>query len=354
MPYGTREIDLHPGVNPFMKQAMLWRAEEEGILLCELCPRHCRIPHRKTGFCGTRYSFDGKLWAINYGLVSSAHMDPYSKKPLYHFHPGKMVLSLGSYGCNMACKHCQNCEISQQKITQLHTEHEYYSPEDILKLCRMHKADGVSFTYNEPAIWMEYAVDCCKLLKEEAYYTSFVTNGYMSAGALEAVGANLDAANVDVKGFKDETYKNLSSVDNWREVLARCEEMTSDWGVHIEITTNVVPEYNDDDRTFRGIADWIVSELGEKTPWHITRYHPAHKMYSQPTPLETLLRAREIGRAAGLKFVYLGNTSDPEGDGTKCPGCGKTVIERMGFFTSEAKVKDGKCALCGYDLGIKE
>ena len=149
-------------------------------------------------------------------------------------------------------------------------------------------------------------------------------------------------------------HKSLSSVDNWEEILARCEEMVHHWGVHIEITTNVVPEYNDDDRTFKGIADWMVSKLGEKTPWHITRYHPAHKMYAQPTPLETLLRAREIGRAAGLKFVYLGNTSDPEGEGTKCPGCGKTVIERMGFFTSESKVKEGKCTLCGYDLGVKD
>jgi pyruvate formate lyase activating enzyme len=130
--------------------------------------------------------------------------------------------------------------------------------------------------------------------------------------------------------------------------------MVHHWDIHVEITTNVVPEYNDDDRTFQGIAEWIVGKLGEKIPWHITRYHPANKMYTHPTPLETMLRAREIGRAAGLKFIYLGNISDPEGDGTKCPGCGKTVIERTGFFAKKSKVEGGKCSLCGEDLGIKE
>ncbi len=351
MVYGSREIDLQPEANPFMKPAMLWH-EEDGKLRCTLCPRNCLIAHRKTGFCGTRFSFDGKLWSINYGLVSSAHLDPYEKKPLYHFHPGKMVLSIGSFGCNMACKHCQNCEISQQQIIKLQAQHDYYSPEDIIKLCHMHKAEGLSFTYNEPTIWMEYAVDCSKLAKDEGFSTSFVTNGWMSAEALEAIGPYLDAANVDVKGFNEDTYKTLSDVKNWEEVLRRAEEMVHEYKIHVEITTNVVPEYNDDNNTFQGIAKWIAEKLGPKVPWHITRYHPANKLYTQPTQIEVMLRAREIGRAAGLKFVYIGNISDPEGDGTRCPGCGKTVIERTGFLSRSSKVEGGKCTNCGEDLNI--
>jgi pyruvate formate lyase activating enzyme len=181
-----------------------------------------------------------------------------------------------------------------------------------------------------------------------------VTNGYMTEGALTMIGPYLDAANVDVKGFNDRTYKEISKVDNPEEVLARCEEMVKRWKIHIEITTNVIPGYNDRDETFRGIAEWIVTKLGPMVPWHITRYHPANRLDIPPTPLDTMIRGREIGRKKGLKFIYLGNIPDPEGDGTDCPSCGRVVIERRGFSTGKINVEKSKCGFCGEEMGIKQ
>ncbi len=353
MVYGTTEADLQPGVNPLMKRAMFSSPGGEGGLKCGLCPRYCVIPDGKTGFCGTRYNTSGSLWAINYGLISAIHMDPYEKKPLYHFHPGKHVLSLGSFGCNMACEHCQNCDISQRRITTLGGELNYHSPEDIMAMCRENVADGVSFTYNEPSIWLEYAIDCAKLLRAAKFSVSFVTNGYITEQGLNAIGHYLDAANVDIKGFKDRTYSEISKVDNPEQILARTEEMVKRWKMHVEITTNVIPGYNDTDATFRGISKWIASKLGVDIPWHLSRYHPAYRLMVPPTPMDTLVRARRIGREAGLKFIYLGNISDPEGDGTKCPACAKVVIERVGFATGKVNIKDGRCAHCGEPLNIK-
>jgi len=353
MHYGTREADLIPGKNPLMKEAMFNKAIDNGSFKCELCPRYCIIPEGETGFCGTRYNHEGKLYAINYGLISSAHLDPYEKKPLYHFHPGKWVLSLGTFGCNMACEHCQNSEISQRNITELTGQFEYHSPEDVLSMCKENVADGLSFTYNEPTIWMEYALDCVKLLKGSGYSISFVTNGYITKAALSVIGPHLDAANVDIKGMNDRSYKVISKVDNPEEILVRTEEMVYKYNVHVEITTNVIPGYNDSDDTFKSIADWIVNRLGDLTPWHITRYHPSHRLNVEATPVETLLHGREIGRKAGLKFVYLGNVPDPEGDSTRCPMCGKTVIERHMFSAGQVNISNGRCDFCGEGLGIK-
>lgn len=353
MLYGTQEADLLPGTNPLMVDALFWSETDNGELKCELCPRYCIIPEGKTGFCGTRFNYFGKLYAINYGLISSVHLDPYEKKPLYHFHPGKWVLSIGTFGCNMACGHCQNSEISQRQITRIRGQFEYHSPEDVLAMCKENVADGISFTYNEPTIWMEYAVACAKLIKIAGFNTSFVTNGYMTKATLNTIGPHLDAANVDVKGFNDRTYKLISKVTNPEEILTRVEEMVFKWNVHVEITTNVIPGYNDSDKTFKGIANWIVNKLGELTPWHISRYHPAYKMDAPATPIETLLRGREIGRNAGLKFVYLGNVADPEGDGTLCPSCGKTVVKRHLFSSGQINVSNGRCGFCGEGLGIK-
>lgn len=348
------------------KEALLYEREKEGRVRCNLCPRRCLIFPGKAGYCGVRQNIDGTLYTLIYGKVSSVNADPIEKKPLYHFHPGSSVLSLGTIGCNMRCIHCQNWQISHvipvkgiatDKVFNVVEEipTEYVSPEDCLKMAFEYGCQGVAWTYNEPTIWFEYTLDCAKLAKQKGLYTVYVSNGYITPEALDMIGPYLDAFRVDVKGFTNDFYRKLAKVPNWETILEAAESAKKKWKMHVEIITLIIPTWNDDDAQIRSIADWIVTELGDMTPWHVTRFVPHLELKDLPsTPIPTLERARQIGFDAGLKYVYIGNVPGHPGENTYCHNCKNLLIERTGFdVTTLSITKEGKCNFCHTDIGIK-
>jgi len=346
------------------KEAFFYEKLPDERVHCFLCPWHCNIAKDHGGFCGVRKNIDGKLYTLIYGKVSSIATDPIEKKPFFHFHPGTKVLSLGTYGCNMHCGHCQNWEISHVvmvkgvevgKNYQVDREPmtEYISPERVVELAKENDCQGVAWTYNEPTVWFEYAYDGAVLAKDAGLYTAFVSNGYITPEALDTIAPYLDAYRVDVKGFTNEFYSGLCKVKDFKPVLESCERAKKKWNLHVEIITLVIPALNDDEAQLRGIANWIVEKLGPETPWHVTRFVP-HLDYKHisTTPIETLERARQIGLEAGLKFVYIGNVPGHAGENTYCPKCKQLLIERVGYQTEIKNVAAGKCSLCGADLNI--
>ena len=347
------------------KEALFYKKLPDSKVLCYLCPWNCRISPNHGGFCGVRQNIDGKLYTLIYGKVSSIAADPIEKKPLFHFHPGTTVLSLGTYGCNMHCGHCQNWQISHVVMVKgteagktYYVEREpiteHIPPERLIDLCKETNSQGIAWTYNEPTIWFEYAYDGAILAKDAGLYTAFVSNGYISFEALDTVAPYLDAFRIDVKGFNDDFYFKLAKVKDFKPILDVAERAKKKWNIHVEIITLVIPTMNDDEAQLKGIASWIVEKLGPETPWHVTRYTP-HLDYKHlsPTPIETLEKARQIGLDAGLQFVYIGNAPGHSGENTYCPRCKKLLIERVSFQANIKHVVDGKCELCGTDLNIR-
>ena len=333
-----------------MREAVLYDKLEDSRVGCRTCQWRCRINPGKYGVCGMYRNREGVLFNMNYALVSSAAADPIEKKPLFHFHPGTLCFSLGTLGCNFHCKHCQNWEISTADGTALESTCRELLPEAAVKLAKQSGCRGIAWTYNEPTIWFEYTFDSAKLAKENGLYTVYVTNGYATSDALDTIGPYLDAWRVDIKGFTDELYKDLSGVPRWREILEVTVRAKEKWGMHVEVVTNIVPTMNDDVQ-LKGVADWIYNELGELTPWHVTRFHPSHRMTDlPPTPLETIEKAVKIGREAGLKFVYAGNVPGHESETTVCYACGKTVVKRYGYHAKVTGLNDSKCRYCGAEL----
>jgi pyruvate formate lyase activating enzyme len=318
---------------------------------CHVCQWRCLINPGKLGSCRMRVNRDGTLFAMNYGEVSSMAADHIEKKPLYHFFPGTFAFSLGSWGCNFRCKGCQNWQISCADIPP---DAHQISPEKSIELARRYECQGIAWTYNEPAIWLEYALDSAKLAKEQGLYTVYVTNGYATPEGLDAIGPWLDAWRVDVKGFSDGFYRQLTGVSHWRGILDVTARAKEKWGMHVEVVTNIIPTMNDDDEQLRGIAGWIRDALGELTPWHVTRFHPLYEFTHLPaTPLSTLERAYGIGREAGLRFVYPGNVPGHEHESTVCYACGKTVVHRIGYDTRVVGLDGSRCRFCGVDLGFR-
>jgi pyruvate formate lyase activating enzyme len=322
---------------------------------CNVCLWRCVINPGKTGVCGVRMNEDGKVVPLNYGRVSSLASDPIEKKPLYHFFPGSAVLSFGGIGCNFHCIHCQNWEIAcaedpatlQQGLREI-------LPAQAVRLAEDRHNAGLAWTYNEPAIWLEYTLDSARLAHEKGLYTVYVTNGYATPEALDMMGPYLDAWRVDIKGFTDNVYRDLAKITNWRGILEVTERALHKWKMHIEVVTNVIPGMNDDDKQLSEIAAWIKDKLGELTPWHITRFYPHRELTHLPaTPLGTLEKAYEIGMKAGLRFVYVGNVPGNSHENTICYKCGRVAIERTGYSTRLVGVKGSNCSFCGADLNIR-
>jgi len=335
------------------KEAFLY-LKEEGRVSCRLCPHLCKIKPERYGFCGVRKNEGGKLFALNYGEVSSITIDPIEKKPLFHFFPGSITLSMGSVGCNLRCRHCQNWEIAHADMEK-NRGLEFFSPEEIISLNKKHQSAGISFTYNEPTIWLEYAFDLSKLAKKEGFYTVFVTNGYITPEGLDTIAPFLSAYRVDLKGFRLASYGEIARIKDFTPILEAARRALHQWKLHVEIVTNVIPTINDSQEELREIASFIRNELGEKTPWHVTRFYPYLEFsHLPPTPISTLEKAREIGMEEGLKFVYLGNVPGHPYENTYCPNCGKEVVSRSGFSILSYKVKQGKCSFCGEGLNIVE
>ncbi len=338
-----------------MHEALLYDKLPDSRVKCRTCQWRCKINAGKYGVCGMYRNQDGVLYNQNYALVSSTAADPIEKKPLFHFYPGTLCFSLGTLGCNFHCKHCQNWEISTADGDSLKHTCRELSPADAIKIAKESGCRGIAWTYNEPTIWFEYTLDSAKLAKQNGLYTVYVTNGYASAEALDTIGPYLDAWRVDIKGFSDGLYKNLTGVPYWREILEIAKRAKYKWNMFVEVVTNIVPTLNDDEQQLKGLADWICHELGELTPWHVTRFYPHHKLVDlPPTPLGMIERAAGIGYEAGLKFVYAGNVPGHESENTRCYNCGKLIVKRVGYQTEVIGLNGSKCRYCGADLNFQQ
>ncbi|MEE8373949.1 MAG: AmmeMemoRadiSam system radical SAM enzyme [Dehalococcoidia bacterium] len=337
-----------------MREAMLYEELPDSVVRCNVCQWRCVVKPQKSGLCRVRQNVDGVLQILNYGEVSSVAVDPIEKKPLFHFHPASQVFSLGGWGCNFHCKHCQNWQISCQTPWEGREDSRQISPETSIELTKKYNCQGIAWTYNEPVIWLEYTLDSARLAKAEGLYTVYVTNGYATAEALDTIGPYLDAWRVDVKGFSDSFYRQLAKVTRWRGILDVAERAQKKWGMHVEVVTNIIPTMNDDDTQLEGIAAWIRDHLGELTPWHVTRFYPQHELRGiPPTPVATLERAYDIGKKAGLRFVYVGNLHGHEGENTACYSCGQVAVKRTGYQTQPVGLDGSRCRHCGTELNFR-
>jgi len=340
-----------------MQKAILFDQLPAKKCRCNVCLRRCVIAPDNLGYCKTRKNIDGSLFSMIYGVVSSEMLDPIEKKPLYHFYPGSSVYSLGSFGCNFRCDFCQNWEISFQDGESLskNTLETQLPPEEVIARAKSLKTAGIAWTYNEPAIWLEYTIDCAKLAKKAGLYTVYVTNGYAAPEALDEIGPYLDAYRVDIKSFDDKFYQELIRVPALKPILETTIRALNKWEMHIEIVTNIIPTKNDSVPNLQKIARWIKENLGPKTPWHVTRFFPHAKLSHLPmTPLPTLKDAYEIGKSEGLEFVYIGNVGPEFGQETYCPKCGTLAIQRDGYDTKIINVDEtGHCKTCRENLKIK-
>ncbi len=337
-----------------MHEALLYEKLPDSRVRCHTCQWFCRIGPDKFGVCGMYQNKEGKLYSLNYAKVSSVAVDPIEKKPLFHFFPGSSVFSLGTLGCNFHCRHCQNWEIAMADSGSLDYGCREMSPQAAIKATKQQRCQGIAWTYNEPAIWFEYTLDSAKLAKENNLYTVYVTNGYSSPEALDMIGPFLDAWRVDIKGFSDALYRDLAKVPHWRTILEVTKQAKTKWSMHVEVVTNIIPTMNDDDAQLEGIAHWIHDELGELTPWHVTRFYPHHDLRNlPPTPVAAIEHAYDIGRKAGLKFVYAGNIPGHKNENTTCYSCGRVVIERFGYQTKITGLDGSKCRFCGVELNFR-
>ena len=337
-----------------MIEARLYEKLPESMVRCHTCQWRCRIAPDKTGVCKMYQNVSGVLYNMNYGRASSVAVDPVEKKPLFHLYPGSLCFSLGGWGCNFHCIHCQNWEISCVNIPDAERGSYDVKPEKAIEMAKAEGCQGIAWTYNEPTVWFEYTLDSARLAREAGLYTAYVTNGYATPEALDMLGPHLQAWRVDVKGFSDETYKKLARVTNWRGILEVAGRARKKWNMHVEVVTNVTPTINDDDEQLKGIANWIASELGELTPWHITRFYPQRDMLDFPaTPMETMERALDIGKEAGLKFVYLGNVGPHTTANTVCYNCRNLIVRRDGYHIDVLGLSGSKCKFCGAELNFR-
>lgn len=322
------------------KEALLFNQEQNKIR-CLLCPRRCLIGEGQKGFCLIRENRGGKLFTLIYGEVASISLNPIEKKPVFHFYPGSKWLSLGTFGCNFRCPGCQNWELSYGKPKG----DNFISPKELVNLAKRTKALGISWTFNEPTIWMEYAYEGAVLAKKEGLFTNFVTNGYITPEALDFIGPYIDVYRVDIKGFSKESYGKIAHIPDPKPIFEAVKRAKEKWGMHIELVTNVIPGYNDSE--LPSIADWILKEMGPFTPWHITRFFPHLELsHLPPTPIKTLEEGYRMAREKGLFYVYIGNIPGHPYEDTHCHNCGKTLIRRDVFNIVEYKIQKGRCPYC--------
>lgn len=291
------------------------------------------------------------MYSLNYGSVSSEGVDPIEKKPLFHFYPGSGVYSLGSVGCNLGCKHCQNWRIARATVDSIYTQE--IPPEAAVKKAQQYNCKSIAWTYNEPTMWLEYTIDSAKLAHKHDLKTIYVTNGYMTTESLEIIGPHLDAANVDLKGMSDKFYREICNarLNPVLENIIRMHEQ----GIHLEITNLIIPGYNDSEEELKSLIKFMVEEVGEEVPLHFTRFFPHHKMENvAPTPIETLIKARKMARDLGMRYVYVGNAPGLDGENTYCYSCGQLLIERNGYEMGPISIDENKkCTECGAKIDIQ-
>lgn len=326
--------------------ALLWKALTDHDVQCQLCAHFCVIKPGQRGRCGVRENRDGELFTLVHDAVAALNLDPVEKKPLFHFLPGTTALSLGTPGCNLACAFCQNASLSQTPRESGRIEGERIPPQDLVRTALLQKAASMAYTYSEPTIFFELMRETAELAQKEGLQNIIVSNGFHSPACLDALDGLIQAANIDIKAFTEHFYRDVCSA-RLAPVLKNLSHIRR-LGWHLEVTTLVIPELNDSDQELTDIARFVVRELGADVPWHVSRFHGCYRMADHPsTPLDTLKRAYDIGRAEGLHYVFVGNVPGSDLENTICPGCGQVVIERAGFTIRRTRLTDGCCNSCG-------
>jgi pyruvate formate lyase activating enzyme len=337
-----------------LHEALLQEKLPGSRVRCHICQWRCNISPGGYGVCRIYRNIDDTLFNLNYARASSVNVDPIEKKPLFHFYPGSLAFSIGSWGCNFHCLDCQNWTISCPTDTPEFLNSQIVEPKEAVRLAKEYECQGIAWTYNEPTMWFEYTLDSAKLARKEGLYTVYVTNGFMTPEALDVIAPHLDAWRVDVKGFSDDFYMKMAKIRDWRGIIKTAKRAKEKWNMHVEVVTNIVPGWNDDDAQLSGIANWIAHDLGEMTPWHVTRFYPQYQLQDvKPTPVASIQKGVDIGHKAGLKFVYPGNVPGMDGESTNCCACGAPVVEREGYDTKVVGLKGSACARCGADLNFR-
>ena len=323
-----------------LHQASYYQELEEGLVQCFLCPNQCILSHEQIGLCRARKNIDGQLYTINYGKAASLNVDPIEKKPLFHFLPASKTFSMAAPGCSLRCIFCQNWQIAQVFPWQIETID--LSPEQIVEQALQSGAQSIAFTYSEPVAFFEYMLDTAKLAQQKGLKTVVITSAYINPEPLKELCQYVDAIKVDLKGFNEEFYIKMTG--GHLEPILRNLKIIKEQGIWLEIVNLLIPGENDDPIVIRQMAKWIKENLGEEVPLHFSRFHPDFKLMNlPPTPLETIIQAREIALEEGLKYVYSGNIYYPEGEATYCPDSGEIAIQRNGFFVTENKLENGQC-----------
>jgi len=328
------------------KEAYLYKELDKRKVQCNLCAHRCVINSGKKGICKVRENSSGILYTKVYGKTITQNIDPIEKKPLYHFYPGSKAYSIATPGCNFYCRFCQNWDISQITNDEILKSGQEATPEQIVLNAKQAECQSIAYTYTEPTIFFEYSYDTARMAHEDGLKNIYVTNGYMTHEMLEMISPYLDAINVDLKAFRDKTYRQFTGA-RLQPVLDSLKKIKQ-LGIWLEVTSLIIPGVNDDRQEIRDMANFVAKELGVDVPWHISRFFPAYKMKEVPaTPLQILLMAREIGLEEGLHYVYPGNIEDNEYMNTTCPQCGQLLIERTDFGIVKNNIKDDCCPNCG-------
>ncbi|MBU0586182.1 AmmeMemoRadiSam system radical SAM enzyme [Candidatus Micrarchaeota archaeon] len=326
-----------------MHEAMLYSKNKDKSVSCFLCNRFCIIPENEKGFCGVRKNIDGTLYSLVYGKAIAMHLDPIEKKPFYHFMPGNSTYSFSTIGCNFRCKYCQNWDISQHRGQIIGED---LSPKQIVQNAQNQNAEGIAYTYTEPTIFMEYALDTAKLARKNKLFNVFVTNGYMTPAAIDEMKPLIDASRIDLKGFNQKIYKEVVGDAKLEAVLQSIKLLNKT--MHIEIINLVIPGMNDSEDELRALSKWV-ADLDKNIPIHFIGFYPSYKMMDTPaTPLNALRKARELAIEEGIRYAYTGNRMDPESESTFCYNCNELLVKRYGFQAVEINLKkDCKCPNCG-------
>jgi len=331
-------------------EAYLYKSLKEEKVQCNLCSHRCIIKNGDRGICGVRENQGGILKTLVYGKIIASNVDPIEKKPLFHVFPGSRSYSIATAGCNFKCKFCQNADISQMPSDNNGIiAGESYTPEDVVDEAVKANCKSIAYTYTEPTIYFEFAYDTAKLAHARGIKNVFITNGYMTYEALEMISPYLDAANVDLKAFNENFYKEIvkARLEPVKETLKLMKKL----GIFLEVTTLLIPGLNDDSEELKELASFIAGALGRETPWHISAFYPTYKLTDRPpTPVESLVKARKTGINAGLKYVYIGNVTGEDGENTFCYKCGKMLINRVGFSIIKNVLKNGCCPYCGTQI----
>lgn len=328
--------------------ARYWQKIKDKVVQCFLCPRRCVIDDGQRGFCTVRTNKDGQLYTLGYANPVAVHIDPIEKKPFFHVVPGEPVFSLAVAGCNMRCIFCQNWQISQSKPDEVESYN--LPPQEVVRHAIENNCRFIAYTYTEPTVFYEYMYDIAKIAREKGVKNTMHSCGYINPEPLKELLKYMDAVNIDLKGFSEEFYAKIGSMAQLKPVLETLKIIKQE-GVWLEITNLLIPGLNDSSQTIKEMCIWIKENLGDEVPLHFSRFSPQYKLSNlAPTPIEKLQEAYAIAKAAGLKYVYIGNVPGHPGENTYCPNCGKIVVKRVGYQILENNIKENKCGFCGFRI----